>query len=170
MSGCARRGMRRRRCNGRCRMSCSKSSCAVRIRRIERWQHDRGIAGQCPLCRAQRTRADVRTGWAVTLREDNILPTKLLLDCLHAISPHLSMLFDQPRCESRPITTFQGNYGDRDAMKRIVREHAQSFMDHPYQISAGNSLPCHPNAPKSRTLTWTYWPLSRGLSNEGTKT
>jgi hypothetical protein len=95
-------------------------------------------------------RRDVRTGWATTLRNDNILLTKLLLDCLHAVGPQLSMLFDQPRCESRPITTLQRNYGDRDAVKRIVRERAQSFMNHPYQISAGNSFLCHPNASKKQ--------------------
>jgi hypothetical protein len=94
--------------------------------------------------------AYVQTGWAMILRNDEILLTKLLLDCLHAVGPDLSMLFDKPRCENRPITTFQGNYSDRDAVKRIVREGAHSFMNHPYQISAGNSLLCHPNAPKKR--------------------
>jgi hypothetical protein len=38
--GCAHRGMKRRRCNDRCRMTRSGSSCAVPIESIARWQHD----------------------------------------------------------------------------------------------------------------------------------
>src|ERR1700736_2954219 len=97
--------------------------------------------------------------WAMALRTDNVLLTKLLLDYLHAVCPHLSMLFYQLRCQSGPVTPLRGDYSNRDAVKRIVRKRAQSFMNHPYQVSAGSSFLCHPNASKTKNINMDVLPL-----------
>ena len=69
---------------------------------------------------------------AMTLCNNAILLTELLLDRLHPVSPDLSTLSYQLSRESRPIASLCRNYSDWDAMQRIVRKRSQSFMDHVY--------------------------------------